>query len=374
MEPSELAERLASGRAWEEFCAELAAAGRTILAESPDHPVDQAEGIRYLTRLTRLAFRLAIEYPDPAAPELIRYMDETQKFGVDNPDQDYLWARISGRHSYRLSGPRGTVGYLGFGVYAGSAAGGRRRTVGHWNANDFRVGPDGRLEIALSAKERPGNWIRLSEDANTLQVRQLFLDRRREEPARLVLECTDREGPPPPLTRERVAHGLIRAAAQIRGTLPLFIDLAKRWREKPNVLHPRDDAMAESTFGNPDYYYCGGYWKIAADEALVFEWTPPECHYWALLVCNFWAESLDFRYRPVSVHKAQARTRPDGSVRLVLCDRDPGLPDAKWLDTEGHREGTLTLRYVLAREHPIPQPRVVRWADLARRPDWTVEA
>jgi hypothetical protein len=90
MEESELALRIANGLGWEDFCEELKAAGRTILAESPDTPVDQAEGIRYLTRLTRLAFRLAIEYPDPAAPELIQYMDDTQKFGVDNPDQDYL--------------------------------------------------------------------------------------------------------------------------------------------------------------------------------------------------------------------------------------------------------------------------------------------
>jgi hypothetical protein len=30
-------------------------------------------------------------------------MDDTQKFGVDNPDQDYLWARISGGHSSRAA-------------------------------------------------------------------------------------------------------------------------------------------------------------------------------------------------------------------------------------------------------------------------------
>ena len=61
MDPASPAERLASGAAWEQFCESLKTAGQAILAESPDHPVDRAEGIRYLTRLTRLAFRLAIE-------------------------------------------------------------------------------------------------------------------------------------------------------------------------------------------------------------------------------------------------------------------------------------------------------------------------
>jgi hypothetical protein len=366
MDPASPADRLASGAAWESFCESLKAAGRTILAESPDHPVDRAEGVRYLTRLTRLAFRLAIEYHDSTAPELIKYMDDTQKFGVDNPDQDYLWARISGKHSYRLSGTRGACPYLGFGVYAGAAAGGRRRTVGHWNANDFPPGPDGRLDVVLSAREHAGHWIRLSEDANTLQVRQLFLDRAREPAPQLRIECLDRVGPPPPLSPERVAHGLLRAAGQIEGTLRMFIELTKQWAKAPNVMHPRDDSMSEQSFGNPDFYYSGGFWRLAPGEALVFEWTPPECVYWALLVCNYWAESLDFRYRPVSVNKAQARYRPDGSVRLVLAERDPGLPDATWLDTEGHREGTLTLRYVLANEYPIPAPRVVRLAELER--------
>ncbi len=46
-------------------------------------------------------------------------------------------------------------------------------------------------------------------------------------------------------------------------------------------------------------------------------------------------------------------------------DRDPGLPGVTWIDTEGHREGTMTLRWLLADANPIPTPRVVRFTDLA---------
>ncbi len=124
MDEAEYAERLRSGAAWDEFCEQLARAGSIVLARSPDSAIDRAEGFRYLTRLTRMGFKLCLEHADPAAPRLIQYMDPTQKFGIDNPDQLYQWARISGEHDYRLSGPRGTVGYIGIGVYAGASPAG----------------------------------------------------------------------------------------------------------------------------------------------------------------------------------------------------------------------------------------------------------
>ncbi|MCZ6568778.1 MAG: hypothetical protein O7B23_01295 [Deltaproteobacteria bacterium] len=146
------AAQLRSGEAWNEFCDALKSAGRIVLERSPDSDLDRAEGYRYLTRLLRMGLKLSLEYADPAAPELIRYMDETQKFGVDNPDQLYQWARISANYEYRLSGPRGSVGYIGIGVYAGSAGRGGRRTVAHVHADELEIGPDDCIELILSAR------------------------------------------------------------------------------------------------------------------------------------------------------------------------------------------------------------------------------
>ncbi len=355
-----------SGRAWEEFCDSLKRAGRIVLERSPDSDLDRAEGYRYLTRLTRMGLRLCLEYADPSAPQLIRYMDPTQKFGVDNPDQLYQWARISGRHDYRLSGPRGTVGYIGIGVYAGSAARGGRRTVAHVNANDLVVGEDGTLDVVLSAHEHGGNWIALEPDTTTLLVRQTMNDRATEVPAALTLECLDRKGPPAALDSARLVKGLRRAAAQVEGSAALFADLSDRWKERPNYLHPSDRRVAEQSFGDPDLYYMGGYWRLASDEALVIEFTPPECHYWGFLLCNYWTESLEYRYRQVSVNKHSACYRSDGSVEIVVAHSDPGLAGASWIDTEGHTEGTMTLRWLLARDTPVPAPRVVKHRELAR--------
>ena len=102
------------------------------------------------------------------------------------------------------------------------------------------------------------------------------------------------------------------------------------------------------------------------DEALLVGLTPPECRYWGFQLCNYWTESLDYRYRPVGTNKHRAVVRADGSVVIAVAHRDPGQPELTWLDTEGHLEGTMTLRWLLARETPVPVPRVVKFAELAR--------
>ena len=47
-------ERIVSGKAWDEFCDQLKAAGASLMFPgAPRDPLSQAEGIRYLSRLTR---------------------------------------------------------------------------------------------------------------------------------------------------------------------------------------------------------------------------------------------------------------------------------------------------------------------------------
>lgn len=357
--------KLAGGEAWRTFCRSLEQAGNLVLARAPDHAIDRAEGLRYVTRLARMAFKLCLEHADPAAPRLIQYMDPTQKFGVDNPDQLYQWARISARYDYRLHGPRGTVSYIGIGVYGGSAGGGGRRTVAHRNVSELAPGPGGSVDVVLSANEHPGNWIRLEPGTSTLIIRQTRNDVDGEVLADLHLDRIDAPPMPPPLQSAQVTKGLERAAFQILGTIQVFADLADRWKASPNVLHPSDTRMAEQSFGDPDIYYVGGYWKLAPDEALVIDFSPPNCVYWGFLLCNYWTESLEYRYRPVSTNQHRAVRRRDGRVRIVVAHENPNLSDVNWMDTEGHAEGTMTLRWLLADETPVPAPRVVKHRDLA---------
>src|SRR5262249_13951846 len=55
----------------------------------------------------------------------------------------------------------------------------------------------------------------------------------------------------------------------------------------------------------------------------------------------------------VSLNQAQATLGADGSFRVVLAHRDPGVPN--WISTAGRREGLVFCRWLQADELP-PQP------------------
>ena len=92
-------ERIVSGKAWEDFCDQLKLAGEVLkYPGTPRDAFQQAEGIRYLTRLTRAGLEAYVEYNDPAFPVLRRMVHETVKLGADNPDNYYFNAQIDGKN------------------------------------------------------------------------------------------------------------------------------------------------------------------------------------------------------------------------------------------------------------------------------------
>ena len=102
-----------TGESWEQFCDTLKRAGQQILRpEAPTDAFTRAEGWRYLSRLTRIALEMHVEFADPQFPGFIKPSHETVKIGADNPDNLYLSARIDGRNDYLVRGTRGTVSAL----------------------------------------------------------------------------------------------------------------------------------------------------------------------------------------------------------------------------------------------------------------------
>ena len=100
-------ERITSGKAWEEFCDNLKAAGASLMySGAPKDPFQQAEGVRYLSRLTRAGLEAFVEYSDPKFPVFRRMVHETVKMGADNPDNYYMNAQINGNNEYIIKGKR----------------------------------------------------------------------------------------------------------------------------------------------------------------------------------------------------------------------------------------------------------------------------
>ncbi len=355
-------ERVTSGEVWREFCHKLEAVGQTVLeAKVADRPIDRAEGYRYLSRLLRIALEMQLESADVDFPHFYAASHATAKIGADNPDNIYNNAAISGAQRYRITGARGTVPILSFGTKANRyAVNGTMASTGELDSADMTVGADGRFEVIASRERADGNWLPLADDSSMLIVRQTFLDRGAETAATLQIEAIDPPRPTPePLTAARLEQGFQRSLAFVEGTAKTFLRWTDQFKaEQFNRLATTDQQMFYKAGGDPTIYYLHGFWDLKPDEALVIDTVVPECLFWNFQVDNIWMESLDYRSHRIHVNSHDARLNPDGTVTLVVAARDPGY--GNWLDTAGHDQGTMLLRWTGAKSHPLPSTRVVK--------------
>lgn len=361
------ANRVVSGRAWDEFCDTLKAAGASLnFPGAPRDAFNQAEGYRYLSRLARGGLMAFVEYADPRAPVLHRVAHETVKLGADNPDNYYQTAALRGDFDYRISGRRNTIKYLSFGTQAGHyGQGGGMPPTGYIEAAEIETDADGRFELTVSSTPQEQNWLPMQPDTGTLIVRQTFLDRDNEVPADLHIErinCAPEERRPAPLTPEQIDSGLKSASTLVAGASLLFAKWARDFKKHSNSLPMFDPDVSLAAGGDPNIVYYHSHWAIAEDEALVIEAMPPVCEHWNFQLNNYWMESLDYRYHTIHTNKHLAHYEDDGSIRLVVTHDDPGLPN--WLDTAGHTSGTMCFRWIRAERHPQPGARLVKRADL----------
>ena len=91
--------------------------------------------------------------------------------------------------------------------------------------------------------------------------------------------------------------------------------------------------------------------------------------YQGIQLGSMWYISLDYINHQTSLTAGQARACPDGMLRFVISERDPGV--ANWLETTGHRRGYVQIRWQrLTRDlGPAdgPQVEVVPFASLPDR-------
>jgi len=360
--------RVVDGSTWRDFCRDLEAAGQVVFSDrTPVSPLDRAEGLRYLTRLLRAGLDSFVESSDPCHPRFFQLSNETIKIGNDNPDNIYHNARVSSAYEYRIVGKRGTVPYLTFGSKGGGyESDGTMTPTGQLNLENMEFAPDGSFEISVARERKSGNWLPLEDASNAIIVRQTFEHREREEPASYRIECLNPDAGDS-LRPEAIGPALKSATDFVGMTASLFVDWMGKFEMHTNALPPNDQEMCHRAGGDANIYYHNSRWRLAPNEALVIEATPPECATWNLQIGNFWMESLDYRYHRVHLNKFTADVASDGSVKIVLAHRDPGSSWPNWLETCDHSEGAMLFRYVGAKEYPAIRTEVVRFEDLEGR-------
>ena len=335
-------------------------------------PDDVAGGLRTLAHMLEGGLLGHFE-DDPAAPVFRPIVSSTRKSLGDNADAIYYDSIVSADHAYRVRGRMGGAVYCSFTLEAGGYDGiFPTRTAGVLNDNDFDVDADGNFTIYFGGEPRERNWLALPEDATRITTRHYWEQKRSPQipptpDLALDIEVIGELPPPAPPSDASVAAGLHRVANYIRsrsieqtrpgeGDQPAFVSREPNVFPKP--IPPGDHALAAF-----DASYSMAPYVLGPDDALVITGRWPECRVANVSLWNRHLQTYDYVHRSVSFNRAQTKLEPDGSFRIVIAHRDPGV--ANWLDTEGRPFGMVFWRYFLPEgEIETPQAKMVKLSDL----------
>jgi hypothetical protein len=318
--------------------------------------VDLAAGMRHLLVLLTAGIDEVLRFDaEPILCVQATSTDDLVTWGMECPDCIYTRAVLRGRESYRLFGNRGTARYVGLQTMNGIAA------TANELVDELEVDADGNFEVLLSAEERAGNWMRLEGDHPTLTVRHFFYNWDTEVASSLRVErlgdAVGTEGPSvdPALA---VSRQLVALGDFVQDNLAFFLQFGAA-APKNGFLPAIDRSDMGAAAENRPVI---GRWELSPGEALIVEVEPPEGIYWSFSIGNPWWETIHYGRHQSSLNAYQAVEDSDGLVRVVLCERDPGV--ANWLDTAGYSNGPIILRCVRTKTAPTPSTRVVSFDNI----------
>ena len=318
-----------------------------VVESDAENDLEKLEGLRVIGRTASMCLELNLDI-EADAPRFYSMATPTRFVGGPNPHGGYYLTMLDGARGYRIHGERGTTTYLGFQVLAGRGLTPRRMGA-YLSDRDLITSSDGAFSFVLAASKPTqkllgeDQWVEIPDDASAVVVREYIADPDVEQPVRLWIEALD--APDPPIaTDDSLAEKLTGAAFTMAKLMTLHRSVMPELLEKPNQLFTAEAQALGSENTTPDNLYMLGLFRLADDEALVVEFTPPETRYWSVALESIWHECIEPHRRTSSISNAGAVARPDGSVRLVVSHQDPGA--ANWLDCGGRRRGFITFRWL----------------------------
>ena len=108
----------------------------------------------------------------------------------------------------------------------------------------------------------------------------------------------------------------------------------------------------EIGYAAADNAYLQARYDLGPDQALVMRGRFPRCRFANVVIWNHRLQTPPYRYRNVSLNRNQIQYEADGSYRVVIAHRDPGVPN--WIDTAGQTTGMIFWRFLLPQEQTLP--------------------
>jgi hypothetical protein len=237
---------------------------------------------------------------------------------------------------------------------------------------------EGNYEIVASAtRPASGNWIPLAPDSVQIATRHYYESRncivnQTAFAVPLRIEAIDPTPLAPAPDDAEIARRIATVSRFVRGLMVMTVasgasgDKSPAWFSRiPNTFSAPGKWLSETGYGNLHAHYAAAPFVLKPDEALVIEGELPQCRFANIVLWNRYMQTFDSARRQVSLNRSQMTLGANGSYRLIVAHRDPGVPN--WLDTEGRASGIMYWRFLLASsEVPAPRARVVGFAEIAR--------
>ncbi|WP_419851157.1 DUF1214 domain-containing protein [Candidatus Poriferisocius sp.] len=353
-----------SGQVWDELVELMGEIERDWGREARAMPTADERAEARIFALNSLQHALEFwSQADPARPWFYRWFSPTKKLLGDNPDAIYYGSVIDPERDYVIRGNLAGAVYTSFTVEVGTAGGGMSKALGATlNDDEIKVGSDGSYELHLSQNPQPDNWLALTPESGSVTTRHYFewdrpaaTDPNMHVP--LSIEPTVDPGPPPIPDDEACALGLQRVITFLRSVTVDWPtgprDIPLDWvSSEPNRFTnpPLDEGNRAIGYAAADNAYRSTRYELGPDEALEIRGRFPNCRFANVVLNNRFIQTPPYRQRRVSLNRRQTVLEPDGSFRMILAHRDPGVPN--WLDTAGAPTGTVFWRYLLPDEQP----------------------
>lgn len=365
--------------ATQSFAAAIAEAEQ-IIRSAPHVRTEQdlAEGLDYLAGSIKATLHMAWAY-ERDFPFFAASTGPYTKLGLDNPDALYFHAYIRDDAEYVVTGRRGTTADLSFQVLNGDYTQARSPdSLTAFDDRDIEIAADGTFELRFGPA-RPtadsgagANHVTLGPGSAMLLVREVFSDWDRERPGEIRIHRADTLGTaPPPAPPEKMAKRYDVAGRMLLSRLRTFLAFPEwHYLKLPvnTMTEPRPTPGGLAT-----QYSSAGHYDLDDDQVLVV--TVPaagraDAPYQGFQLGSMWYISLDYINHQTSLTADQARADPDGMIRYVVSEHDPGL--ANWIERTGHGRGYLQIRWQRLRRElkpdDGPEVEVMAFGDLPRLP------
>ncbi|MGE2735593.1 hypothetical protein [Mycolicibacterium vaccae] len=312
--------------------ADAIAEAETLVAAAPfiESEADLLEGLQYLAGCIAACTHVAFDY-DRDHPFLHSGTGPFTKMGLDNPDTLYFGTRVLPGHEYVVTGRRGTTTDVSFQLLGGEYT--DEVVPDSETAFDDRkldIAPDGSFE-----------WKFTPDSPSQLVIREVFNDWSAQR-GTFAIARTDTAGTaPPPLTRQLIEKRYATAGKQL-------VQRVKTWLQFPQWFYdnlPVNTMVAPrlTPGGLATQYSSVGHFDLAPGQAMVITVPVSDAPYMGFQLGSLWYISLDYINHQTSLNGTQAQADPDGKIRMVVSDTDPGVTN--WLETLGHRKGYLQFRW-----------------------------